>query len=282
MIRIMMAAFVALLCLARPLLAADGTLPAKTLKINPTQDITVIGWINGTAIDLPTQLDGVSNSIIQDLDSNPVICALTLGEWSQGVATDLDTAANRSYANAFLIKFSGNGEPPNPLDSSSYALGGDYRLFNEVKVAYRAKDGTIIAQPAPHFLKQIAINGKTPDPCGVVSPVDSQANAANGARGIGSSGADVYQVTEARLGTLGQQVNTTINGATTPWIWSVIEFDIKGNLVFPFALQSKPNTSMFPTFYVYADGQRIKTVLPGGLVTFIGLDATYQITGDVP
>ena len=86
----------------------------------------------------------------------------------------------------------------------------------------------------------------------------------------------VLLAAQGRLGSLGQRVNTTINGRSTPWIWSVIHFDASGNL--------RPlDHAIFPTYYVYKDGDLIATFPQSAPATFIALDATYQrLVPEVP
>jgi hypothetical protein len=62
-----------------------------------------------------------------------------------------------------------------------------------------------------------------------------------------------YRTTEGRIGPTGQAINRTINGGTTPWIWSVIEFDSSGNLIVPI------DHAMFPTYSIYWNGNLVQT-----------------------
>lgn len=277
---------VACLGISSCLLAATTTvLPDKTLKILPTKDVTMVSWINGSVIDLPTQLDGVDNELMQSLNAGGS-CSILLGQWLLGIPTYLDKEANKLYANAFLIKFSANNEPPPVIDPDAVELAGDYRLFNRLQIAHRVKNGEVIG--APKFTKAKTLAGLTPDPCGAVSPRLPETHVANGAKGITTDKSGVYQVAQGRVGAFGQAVDTTINdyggtvGATTPWIWTVIKFDVAGNYVFPFAVGNKPNISMFPTVSIYENGQRIRVEPAGGLAPFMAQDESYQIPGQVP
>lgn len=274
-----------LLALVAPASAGTTVLPVKSVKILPTKDVVVIGWIRD---DITLPILGVDPALILAL--NGPLCSVTLGLWVSGVPANLGTQADIDYANAFLIKYSANGEPPPTIDPDAYDANGlgDYRLFNRFKIAHRAKDGKVVG--APKILKARAVNGRTPDPCHnpLIEPVDSEPHVANGTIGKTTDETGVYQIAEGRVGTFGQSADTTINdlggtvGATTPWIWSVVRFDTAGNLVFPFAVGNKPNFSMFPTFYVYEDGQRVQTRGQGSLSVFVGLNSDYQISAQVP
>jgi len=92
-----------------------------------------------------------------------------------------------------------------------------------------------------------------------------------GATGTSPSG-EIYQLSEGRVGQLGQSGSITINnGQTVPWVWSVIEFDSSGNPTFT-------NNSIFPTFTVYKNGYFVGTYPQCSVATFVQKDQSYQIT----
>jgi hypothetical protein len=92
-----------------------------------------------------------------------------------------------------------------------------------------------------------------------------------GGTGISPS-SETYQLAERRVGTIGQVVNQTINQTlSTPWIWSVIEFD-------PWGHPSYSLNSNFPTIWVYTNGVLTAKYPPMPLSTFVGHDASYQLT----
>lgn len=92
----------------------------------------------------------------------------------------------------------------------------------------------------------------------------------NGNIGIDSQGKGVAQLAEGRLGKTGQSINATINGTTTPWIWSVVEFDSAGNVVVPV------DHAMFPTYSVYVNGNLAQTCPQSAPSSFIAQNQTYQ------
>ena len=241
----------------------SGATATATVDVKvSTADIVVIGWVNSSAITLP---GGASFLLRIDINT-PLICSALLLDWVVGLPTDLFGQAEVDYANAFLLIHSGNAQPPSTINPDAQLAAGDFRLFNRLQATYSASGGTISNFSAIHSSAQV---GTTPDPCGLVGNASGQAHPSNGSNGVTSSGTGVYQLAEGRLGTLGQRVNQTINGITTPWIWSVIRFDASGN----------PDTSdhaIFPTYYVYQDGSLITTYPQSAPTAFIPLGDTYQ------
>ncbi len=162
---------------------------------------------------------------------------------------------------------SGNSRPLQTIDPAAAVAGGDFRLFNRLKTTY-SQSGGVISTPA--FAQAAAIVGTTPDPCGIFPNASGEENLFNGSEGRTYSGTGVYQLAEGRLGSIGQQVNFTINGMTTPWIWSVIRFDSSGNL-------SPLDHAIFPTYYVYVNGVLTLPVFPQSPpASFIQFNDSYQ------
>ena len=193
----------------------------------------------------------------------------TLIAWSQNNSLGLlGTAANKNYANAWLLKNSGNAAPPATIDPATVLSGGDFRLFNESQWTFSQSGGTLSS--ATQITGTAAV-GATPDPCGLLPPVPGQNHPDNGASGITASADAVYQLAEGRLGTTGQAVNKTINGRTTPYIWGVIEFDASG-------VATTTDHAIFPAYSVYKDGAQIATYpqTQSNMTAFIAKDATYQ------
>lgn len=276
-------------CLAGPrsFAASVDTLPKKTIKVIPTNDVVVLGWVDPNVVALP---EGANPLLVAELnDPTGVACLDLLAEWAAGVRSLILSDADRQYANAFLLKNSGNLFPQNTIDPVAEESKGEYRLFNRLQVAYRVKDGKLTAPPK--FVNARTIVGTTPNPCNrLLTPAEAEAHVANGAKGATTSNTGVFQVNQGRLGTLGQAVDRTLNdpggtvGATTPWIWSAIKFDDKGELVYPFTIGTKGNHQIFPTYFVYKDGRIDQTLsfTQSHPETFISLDETSQIPGAVP
>ncbi len=259
----------------------SGGSAQDTVAVNGmTQDILVVGWVDAgpPRADL-ARLSSQADILIKVDLSNPVTCNLAAASWLAGAQIDLSSNADRQYANAFLLANSGNGQPAASVDYDAVGDAGDYRLWNRLQVSIddAVPAVTFIQQPTPR-------TGMTPNPCGgafipfVPASEPSDAHPDNGADGLTNAQDGVFQLGEGRLGAHGQTINKTINGHTTPWIWSVIRFDLLGNLA-PSAIDHQ----IFPTYYVYADGQLIATYPQSAAATFIALDDTSQrLPSDVP
>ena len=85
-----------------------------------------------------------------------------------------------------------------------------------------------------------------------------------------SSPGKVYKISEGRIGSLGQAVNLTLTGNTTPWIYSAIEFDTSGNPTIA--------TGMFPTYTVYKNGQLYATIPQSTVAAFAAQNQSYRLT----
>ena len=223
-------------------------------------EVTVIAWVNGNAPDLnplPTGENSTLQSYLQNGTlAQQVVCAIQVTDWVAGFATDIITAADSAYANAWLIKNSANTAPPRTITPSAQNSGGNHRLFNDFgngKAAYNV--------------------GITPDPCntGILGWASKgQPSQYMGASGTSPSG-EVYQLAEGRIGTVGQLGSETINGGrTVPWIWSVIEFNSSGTPTYD-------DVGMFPTYSVYVNGEIVITYPQSTVAAFIANNQTYQL-----
>jgi hypothetical protein len=225
-------------------------------------EVTVIAWVNGNAPDLNPLPTGENSTLQGNLSSSPSSCGFEVFEWSVlGIAANIVTAADSAYANAWLVKNSANTAPPSTITPSAQLSGGNYRLINDWgngKGFYNV--------------------GITPDPCGTSVPQSILNWIGNGqpSQYMGSSGTspsgEVYQLSEGRIGTLGQRGSQTINGGrTVPWIWSVIEFNSAGAPTYS-------NVGMFPTYSVYVSGTLVATYPQSTVAAFILNNSTYQRT----
>jgi hypothetical protein len=232
----------------------------------PWSEITVIGWINGAAITLPT---GESTALFLALNVSSTACAAEVATWALGQPGFLSDSPNDpAYANAWLLKYSANDPPPssiNPVVEGNLGILGAYRLFNDFQVSTGPNVGTVAV-------------GWTPDPCGfspVPIPADSS-NQWNGWIGTTPTTVNTYQIAQARVGSVGQRVYATLNnGATVPWIWSVVEFDSYGN---PVMIGNPANYQVFPTFTVYVNGTVYATYPQSSVASILQLNDTSEIT----
>jgi hypothetical protein len=200
-----------------------------------TPEVTVIAWIDGTQISLPS---GESNALYLALNSGSTICAAEEGLWAAGSLGAVSGPNDVAYANAWLLKAGANTPPPSSIVPSIQSLQvGSFRLFND----FGNSTGSV----------QV---GWTPDPCGLIpSPVPGQSSPYNGSTGVVASSKNSYQLAEGRVGTVGQTIYATLNNKqSVPWIWSVVEFDASGTSV---NITSPANYQIFPTYYVYVNGE---------------------------
>lgn len=125
-----------ILFLLLPASAGAGTitLPTGQVKILPTDDIAIVAWIDSTLITLNTS--GVNPTLISDLgpgSRGDASCIALTGAWALGIRSDISSDADRVYANAFLVKNSGNAKPATWVDLDQLQAAGDYRLFSRLK-----------------------------------------------------------------------------------------------------------------------------------------------------
>jgi hypothetical protein len=242
-----------------------------------SKDVTVVGWIDRRPIDTALAAIAPSTSFLLKIDLNtPLICNALLIDWTVGLPTDLFGENERRYANAFLLANSANEPPPSTIDPAAVQAGGDYRLFNRLQVGIDNTGGS----PQVEYFQSAAVIGRTPDPCGLGGRLlgGPELHPSNGAKGLTSSGSGVYQLNEGRLGSLGQRVNRTINGRSTPYPWSVIRFDLEGVLS-----PSDPDRNIFPTCYLYEDGKLVRQYPQADAELFIALDeASQRLPGEIP
>ena len=250
----------------------------------PTKDITVIAWIDPDPVDLATLESQATPLLVGNLNTI-VTCSFQLAEWQVGKRTNINTDIDRQYANAFLLINSANSQPPNVIDADAIEAAGDFRAFNRFKVSFKTDSGQIVG--TPNIINSSALIGATPDPCGFFPPLSAEAHPSNGSSGVTTSATGTFQLNEGRIGFAGQAVDRTLNdcnqpvcsstvGQTTPYIWSVIRFDSQGNL-------SPLDHQMFPTYFVYENGNLISQFPQGDLETFISLDSSSQrLPSEIP
>jgi len=240
-----------------------------------TQDVTVVAWVDGAPVAAALEtLRPQAGLLIRADMSNAVFCNGTIGIWLvTGLAVDVYSDVDRRFVNAFLLANSSNRNPGSAIDPDAVGDGGDYRMWSRYQVSMDDREPRVdpIQEPTPRI-------GNTPNPCGGAGTLPfvpaygtPEVHPSNWSKGLTNSRTGVYMLSEGRLGSDGQKVNQVINGHSTPWIWSVIRFDLKGDLV-----PSDIDHQIFPTYYVYADGQLIHQYPQADAETFIALDDTSQ------
>ena len=249
---------------------------------------TVVAWVDGSAVvPVLEQLTPQANGDLVARLNTPGFCHITLGLiWSGALGfAGVNTAADRSYVNAWAMALGGDLPPPPEFLSLDPALGDlatfiaqrNYRVMAHLLTAH---DGTAVQfRSSP-----IARAGLTKDPCSpfrLLGLSEPQVHPDHGKHGIRSGSA--YVLTEARVGELGQKMDRNLNcptcevGETTPWIWAIPRGNSQGQLA------GTPDLQIFPTYWIYVDGQKFIEVPQSDVEQFIALDETSQRTdGGIP
>jgi len=266
-----------------------------------TNDTTVVPWVDGTKVPVdfpPTDSLGNPAEVVQNLMMNgPLQCGGTLLQWEAlgkqgiGIGDHYLTSAERLFANEFLIDGSANPPPPQqmPVDQRSFVTNQQYRLYQRFQAYYELTSSGAIRTP-PVILQTSVEAGVSPEPCSglQVSILSRPAETGplNGQFGITSDGTTIYQISEARLGDEGQQINQFLNGpsganyiTTTPWIWSVVQFDSSGRTTAWRQGSISDNLAIFPTYQVYTNGFALPPTIQPDIMTFIGLTSAFQYKG---
>ena len=220
-------------------------------------EITVIAWLDASAVSLPSGANSVLEASLQNGTSAQIaLCVIQVSSWATGNKGLVLTSADAAYATAWLAKNSGNSPPPSQIVASTVQLGGNFRLFSDTM------SGT-------------AQVGSTPDPCNtgnITGWYPALSGETNSYTGTGTSPSGLsYLLTEGRIGDVGQIVNSTLNQTSTPWIWNAIEYDSTNT-------PSVVSHAMFPTYSVYTNGVLTNTYSQSSISVFAAQNDTYEIT----
>jgi hypothetical protein len=249
-------------------------------------------------LDLPPHdIFGNPDIVVQNLLlDGPGECVSTLYQWrdmgqqGKGVGNNAMDSAETLFANEFLIGASANSPPPSqmPVDQSPFLNSGQFRIYQRFQAYYELQANGAISGP-PFVLQAQAIAGTTPEPCTGLQlfSLPAENNTLNGQYPkLTSDGTLAYQVNEARLGPEGQGVNQFLNGpagadytTTTPWIWSVVQFDANGKTRAWTQGTTSDNLGIFPTYQVYTNGFALTSIPQSDLMTFIGKNSAFQYGG---
>ncbi len=269
-----------------------------------TNDTTVVAWVQPVpVVDPPNLPNGSPDPVWTELvGQGPQGCSDTLIFWSDqgqagfGVGNNGLTSAEIAFVNEFLINGTANPPPPTQFqeDQSSFLNSNQYRLYQRFQGYWELQPNGGISQPPVALESWVAV-GVTPEPCSgfqiQIFSLPVQTNAINGESGLTPNGLWMYQVNEARIGSDGQGVNQFLNGpagadytTTTPWIWSVIQFDANGYTQ-AFSQNSTNSTTQnlgsFPAYWIYTNGYLDPSyqINQSGLMTFISLNSSFQYGG---
>jgi hypothetical protein len=245
--------------------AVSSPVNARVQANVSTPEITVIAWINQSAIQI---LSGQNATLTSDLQSS-VWCPRDLTYWYFNNLIDIQSQTDKNYINAWLLAHSPNAQPRATINPATQLDAGDFRLFNDF-----GGNGS----------NQAAEVGDTPYPCPGTIPAYlaglgfnwGQASMYLGASGKTSSG-NTFQLAEGQIGHFGQVVGQNLTGHSVPWIWSVIEFNSSNQPVnlTNFNPPSTNNYQIFPTYSVYQNG----TLVPNGTSTQGSVTAIVGLTG---
>lgn len=266
-----------------------------------------MGWIDPEPLDQQWQADPLRSSVSQvlvQLLSASITCGGVIGDWLLASTLgnlpagphQVDTEADRRFANYFLNYHSANDAPPSEW-SSSEALRlspNDYRAFQRLQSIFEVGGEGISS--TPQLFNRVTALGNTPEPCSSMQvPIFSlPGELHNDHDGVARRSGDkslVFQVNEGRISYLGQAVNKYLNRrnapnieSVTPYIWSAIQFDVNGNLR-PLQQAISSNTAniqIFPSYAVYqrdysqetSEILKVTTVQQRHVEEFISKDAT--------
>jgi hypothetical protein len=267
-----------------------------TFRFALSNDTTAVAWVDASPsqVQVPSTASvyaaNPSSSIPSDL--NGPQCLVTLQSWSAGAEIGLGSGTNGlvpqevAYANAWLVANSGNQQPPNPFPTgtglSTYLGNKGYRLYQRFQASYEVNTG-VIDPSSVHYLESYVVPGYTPIPCpgmGSAPYVSSQPHSDNDKAGTTAAGDLVYQIVEARLGSDGQMVNQFLNGPpggdytqVTPYIWSVIQFDVNGFTRSLSTSGNSGNVQIFPSYVLYSGPTQLFAVEEGNWQTFAQLNS---------
>lgn len=240
----------------------------------PPSEVAIVAWINGNAIQLPTNESFSADAFFPPYPIDPfnypsqyAICAAQVGVFATGILGLYPSNDNdKAYANAWLLKFSGNAPPPLTISPNSFQSQlSSFRAFNDY---------------APGLNIHNTVVGKTLDPCGSTIGLVGVKNS-NSGTGMSIFG-DQYQLAEVRVDQAGQNGFQALNNHEIPWVWSVIEFDKNGYPDYGRIRNASPTSSttnyqIFPTYTIYINGKLFYQTVQGSPADFSRLPPGSQL-----
>ena len=285
------------------LTAECGTATASiTIGITPV--IGALSYVDKTSVDNFYQsgagaydLANVNFALYSGLET-AVSCSGILASWTLAGANADPTLAlvpvtnndERLFSNYFVLDGTANPVPPTTLTNPTAYPTNQYRAYNQFQATFEVQNGAII-YPVTRASSMHTI-GTSPEPCfgSQIFSLPAQTGSADGANGEGPNGSVLYQAGEGRLGSLGQDVNFYLNkrtftipeeftvadaSASTPYIWTSIQFDANGNWIPLTSGTIVQTSSIFPTIVLYKAGSQFLVYPQQSPETFISLDSTY-------
>jgi len=261
-----------------------------------TPDITVIGWIDGTQIDLPTQYVGLAPQhmnrpgsflpIGMIMDDHARRNGFLVGVAGSGYTIPLSPDGARQYVNAYLIKNSPNAAPPATFTkelSDGRVLVDDkkleqfrdkatnYRSFHRFQARFELDDNGKI-RGTPFIIRSETAVGDTPvdwlpDPKGETGPHDREMNSngkiarfnpKNGRQHNASLPDGIEQYSQGRISTTGQYGGGNISKKLNNLNvpWIWSVIGFDAQGALSGALP-KIEHEMFPVYHLYYNGARL-------------------------
>lgn len=269
--------------------AESGTTAQDSVDIDvATPDVTVVSWIDADLVPVPFG-SGENERLVSALDG-VVSCNTTLLAWQQGRRVFIETEADQTFANSWLVHFSANSDPGPTIEPEALISSGNFRAFNRFSFYFEERpDGTRVAVP---FATARTVLGRTPPPCTLASALDflgliptaAELHPTNGRQNL--EGPTFWQLAQGRLGAEGQAVNRTVNAPekelnllpeVTPFIWTVVQFDENGQFTGLGSCGLGKRCSFFPTHSVYVNGERVDVQPQAPINQFADQDASFQL-----
>ncbi len=248
-----------------------------------TDDVIVVGWIDGT--NVPLNPAGVTAQIVaimppaglpvpSSFDCNTFVSDLYFNDNTPNGINPL-TGLDRTYILNWLFKFADNANPSTVIPggdfrnasdtfqdesevSAFYGLKTNYKLFNRLQIKYLDGGVPQVVRPPTTGI------GDTTNPCGPWWPAlavyPGQSGDANGPPAIVlSNRVTLINDGSPDAGAIRAFNTLTGNGVTgTPVFWenigSKIQFWLNG------ATSGTITVQPYPTYYVYRNGKRVTTI----------------------
>lgn len=250
-----------------------------------TDDVIVIGWIDGTLVPLATT--GVRPSILAQMPPagppvpNPVVCnsaILRLSEgfelWNFDFPPAVLNESERQYILNWMFKYADNPDPFVVIGAQSfrdtydeyinYSLVDDYKsdktrykLFNHFQVRFRASGGLFTEVVV---LRADTVVGDTPNPCGPVpggflAVLPGQAGPASGPPPVIHENHRINLINDGSPDAGAIRAFNTLMGKTVPYpvYWESIGDRIRFSVAT--LTDGAVTVQPYPTYYVFLNGR---------------------------